>query len=164
MTLQLILTADSSQRLHRVRCLVEDRESICRWSSRSKAFLLGPWAGQQHLQALPDGEDIYLAGWLGTRMTRPHVICSITIYDPVILNHKKKSHLRPRPGYILLCLLCTQPLQHSRSTQTTCPSPPTAGIREDGRLTHLASKDFCNILGWLPAASVGYRCEVISRL
>ena len=59
-----------SQRLHRVRCLVEDRESICRWFSRSKAFLLGLWAGQ-HLQALPEaqapehgsGENIWLAGW-----------------------------------------------------------------------------------------------------
>lgn len=31
----------------------------------------------------------HLAGWLVTRMSRPHVICSITIYDPLILNHKK---------------------------------------------------------------------------
>lgn len=38
-----------------------------------------------------------------------------------------------------------------------------AGSREDG-LTHLISKDFCTFLGWLLAASVGYRCEVISRL
>ena len=37
------------------------------------------------------------------------------------------------------------------------------GIREDG-LTHLVSKDFCTFLGWLPAASVGYRCEVIVSL
>lgn len=29
------------------------------------------------------------SGWLVIGMSRPHVICSITIYDPLILNHKK---------------------------------------------------------------------------
>lgn len=56
-----------------------------------------------------------MAGWLVTSMSWPHVICSITIYDPLILNHKKR-HLWPRPGDTLLCLLWTQPLQSFRST------------------------------------------------
>lgn len=112
-----------SQRLHGVRCLMGDWESICRWFSRSKVFSQDPWAGQQHLQAPPgaqapehgSGEDIWMAGWLVTSMSWPHVICSITIYDPLILNHKKR-HLWPRPGDTLLCLLWTQPLQSFRST------------------------------------------------
>lgn len=174
MTLHLVLTADS------------DRGSteLDAWWRAEKAFAVG-FPGPRHFfwihgldnnicrllqkhrlsAQAPEqgsGEDIWLAGWLVTRMSRPHVICSITIYDPLILNHTK-SHLRPRPGYILLCLLWTQPLESSRSTPTTCPCPLTAGIREDG-LTHLVSKGFCTFLGWLPAASAGYRCEVISRL
>lgn len=56
--------------------------NICRFFQKHRLSAQAPEHGS--------GEDIYLAGWLGTRMTRPHVICSFTIYDPVILNHKKK--------------------------------------------------------------------------
>lgn len=86
-------------------------------------------------------------------MSRPHVICSITIYDPLTSDHKKKSSMAKTRLYPFMLIVDT----------ATAVFQKHAGSREDG-LTHLVNKDFCTFLGWLPAASVGYRCEVIVRL
>lgn len=145
MTLQLVLTADS----------VRGSTELDAWWRTEKAFAIGfPGPGhffwvrgldnnicrlfQKHRLSAQapehgSGEDIYLAGWLGTRMTRPHVICSITIYDPVILNHKKRSSTAKTRIYPSMLIVYTATAVFQKHADHL---PFSSHSRDQGRRTH----------------------------